>query len=234
MDGVSDYLDHCPNTPILALVDHEGCPVKTLETTPEHHVDISAGIGYDKVTSELDDTVYTIDMNYYLGAFSANLNTVNYLDNSNPYSKDDLYLSGYYQMALVKNLVLRMGAGVSLPLSDKNGNKTDYFLSAQASYQLDGVLLYAYYKYTFMNDIYSQNIDTLIAGAGYSPAPKLYSILSYSNEQSIYKDYENIEYLTLYNKYYFDDHWFGTLRLSAGLSDTANDFSTVLSIGYYF
>jgi len=234
LDGVTDELDRCPNTPMLALVDKNGCTVETLKAKSEHHADVSMGIGYDKVDSETDDKVYTIDINYYYGAFTANLYTVNYLENVNIYSKDDLYLSAYYQYEISDTLGLRFGTGVVLPLSDANGNETDYLLSAQITYQIDSVLLYAYYKYTFMNDLYSRNIHTVVVGAGYSPASKLYTILSFSNEQSIYRGYDDIRYLTLYNKYYFDDHWFGTLRLSAGLSDTANDFSTVFSIGYYF
>ncbi len=234
MDGVSDHLDRCSDTPMLELVNQYGCPIKTLEVKSEYHADLSVGIGYDKVNSDLDDETYSLNANYYFGSFSANLYMIDYLNSSNIYSRDDLYLSGYYQIAIASGLALRLGAGITLPLNDEKGNKTDYLLSAQVIYQMDKLLLYAYYKYTFMHDLYSQNIDTKMIGASYTFIPKLSTILSYSNEKSIYEGYENLEYLTIYGKYYFDGHWFGTARFSKGLSDTANDLSTMFSIGYYF
>lgn len=219
---------------MLALVNQHGCTVKKIKVKPVHHMNINAGIGYDKVNSDLDDEVYTLDINYNIGAFSANLYTVDYLHSSNIYSRDDLYLSGYYQMAITKDMALRLGTGIVLPLNNDKGNETDYFLSAQIIYQIDKLLLYAYYKYTFMHDLYSQDIDTKVIGAGYGFTKKFQGLLSYSNEKSIYAGYENIEYLTAYGKYYLNDHWFGALRLSKGLSDTANDLSTMFYIGYYF
>ena len=79
-----------------------------------------------------------------------------------------------------------------------------------------------------------QDTPAFTIGAGYGFGPKLYASLSYYRGESIYRDAEAVENLSLYGVYTLSDTLFATFSYAAGLSDSASDNAFALRIGRYF
>jgi hypothetical protein len=233
MDGVSDDVDNCPNTPFFELVDKTGCTTQKLTVKDDdYHYDIMLGTGYVNIDDINNDTLFSVMADFYYKDFIFTLFTQTYSQN-NAYAGNDLYLFANYKMQ-IDAWTLKFGPGIVLPIASESSNKTDYFLNVNVNYKIDKFDFNLYYKYTFMNDALTQDIDTLSVGLGYYALNTTYLNLSYSNEKSVYKDIEDIENLTFMVNYAFNSNWFVNVRASEGLSDSASDFSTVINLGYYF
>ncbi len=259
LDGVPDSLDKCPNTPFTNLVNKNGCTIKKLAPTINyHHFDVMVGAEY--LTSNFDaapktDTYNaTFQVDYYYKNFSLQASTSYYTTDSDNYSADgmnDSYIGVSYTLYPVKNLSVRLGAGVILPTYDTtlNNNNTDYSFSTYVSYStLKKVNLFGSYTYTMINDDdtavtyadgYSytyryQNTSSWSLGAGRYLLSGFYMSASFNNTQSIYRNVDDAQTVSLYGYYSIDKNWFLSLYYAYGLSDTASDHDISLKLGYYF
>lgn len=232
MDGVDNDVDNCPNTPFFELVDKTGCTVKKLVVKEDDHYDIMIGGGYVKIDDGSNDTYISFMADYYHKDLIFSLFTQSYSQN-NPHAGNDLYLSVNYKI-IMDALTMKFGPGMVLPVASDSSNETDYFLNLNLKYKIDDFDFSLYYKYTFMNDEFTQDTDTKAVSIGYYFQNTTYLNLSYSTEKSVYKSIEDIENLTFMVNHAFNAHWFVNVRASEGLSDSASDFSTVLNVGYYF
>lgn len=246
-DGVDDNVDICPNTPILDIVNIDGCSFEVLGS--DHHFDIVVGASYsqlDYVTNEQADTYTTsLQADYFYKNLSLQASSSYYRSSSettNNSGLNDSILAAYYLFRLSDDFNLRLGAGVILPTydTDFNNNNTDYLSAINANYSIDKVSLFAGYNYTIVNDddvadvVSYQNRSAYSIGVGYHLSPKHYLSTSYYQAQSVYKNVDDIKNVSIYNFYSIDTHWFATLTYAYGLSDsTSNHFASV-RLGYYF
>ncbi|WP_457595377.1 DUF3187 domain-containing protein [Hydrogenimonas sp.] len=242
LDGVDDAVDLCPNTPIMDLVDSNGCSIRSL--VREYHFDIVLGGGFSRLDYRLDEKseIYTtsLQVDYYSGDFSLQL-TTSYFRSSDFSGMDDTTLALYYRWKLSQKLTLMTGAGIVFPTydSETNSNGTDYTVSANLSYAVGAYNLFGGGSFTRIGDddtpdIAYRNVKAFSLGAGRYFSESLYASLAYNRSDSIYRDVDAIESGSLYLFYTIDRHWFTTVDCAAGLSDTASDYRIELKVGYYF
>jgi hypothetical protein len=251
LDGVEDTLDCCPQTPMTEFVDADGCPVGP--AAGPHRFDLIAGITFNEgsrlniVREGEDTTVLSLQADYYYKQFSVQLATSVY-DAQSSSGLNDTLLTGYYSFQPSEKLLARVGLGVILPTYDTglDNEAADYQASAALSYTPgERFTLFGGVSYTLVNDkdvkgagdlgdVTYQDTPAFTAGAGYSITPKLYASLSYFRGESIYRDVEAIENLSLYGVYTLSETLFTTFNYAAGLSDSASDNVFALRIGRYF
>lgn len=243
MDGVEDNVDKCPNTSFNELVDIEGCTIKVLDS--EHHFSIIYGIGLseaDYATVRNSDTLtQSLQIDYYYQNFSIQAST-SYYDSDEESGLNDSFIGAYYKLSPSNELTLRFGGGVLLPTYDTelDNNNMDVVASASFSYMLEKINLFGGYSYTMVNDddilgiVTYQDTHSYSGGAGFYALNDLYVSGYYTTSDSIYKDTEEIETLSLYAFYTIDANWFTTFSYSHGLSDSASDSALTLRLGYYF
>lgn len=233
MDGVENGIDQCPNTPFFELVDKRGCSTQKLTLKEEpYHADIMLGGGYVKIDEDHSDTLSSVMADLYYKDFIFTLFTQSYSQN-NAYAGNDLYFFANYKMKL-DALTLKFGPGIVLPVASENSNKTDYFLNVNVNYKIDKFDFNLYYKYTFMNDDFTRDVDTKSIGVGYYMLDTTYLNISYTDEKSVYSDIEDIENLTFMVNHVINEHWFANVRVSHGISDSASILSTIFNLGYYY
>ncbi|MDA3908767.1 MAG: DUF3187 domain-containing protein [Sulfurimonas sp.] len=248
MDGVDDKTDKCPNTPFSDLVNGSGCTTKSLVSP--HHFDIIFGINYSQTSYETlentDNISQSLQIDYYYKNFSLQASTSYYNSQSATYNNsgtNDSFLGAYYKLSPANNLTLRLGAGAIIPTykSDLNNNNTDFTASASLSYMLKNANVFGGYSYTVVNDddiitqsVAYQNTNSYNVGLGFYPTSKTYISGAYNSSDSIYKDVETINTVSINAFYNIDAHWFTTLNYAYGLSDTASDNYASLRVGYYF
>lgn len=246
MDGVEDAYDQCPNTSFAELVDIKGCP-KSLQTP--HHFDVIFGLNYASSnygdTQKSDTYTGSLQLDYYYKNFSLQASTSYYEAQSTSYSDNglnDSFLGASYKFEPTQKLSLRVGAGVILPSYDTElqNNNTDYMGSLNVSYELEGLNVFGAYSHTLIGDddipdlVLYQDTSAYSVGLGIYPNEKLYVSAAYNKGESIYKDVEDIETLSVYGFYAIDANYFTTLSYALGVSDSASDNSLSLRIGYYF
>lgn len=252
MDGVPNYLDKCPNTPITDLVGPNGCPIKSLvkkvHKKSVNHYDITIGANFGQSDYQLTPKANTysssLQVGFYHKAFSMQFSTQYYYTQSTNYNSSgmgDTTVSGYYAFHPTHTLTLQTGAGVILPTYESylHNNKTDYLGSIFATYKPNKYSIFGGYTYTLINDtdvrgITYQNTNAFTAGAGYNFTPNFYTSLSYYEANSIYRGVENLQNVSLYMFYSINQHWFTIFSFAAGLNRaTSQDYSSI-KLGYYF
>lgn len=243
MDGVEDNIDKCPNTSFNELVDIEGCTIKVLGN--EHHFSIIYGIGLseaDYATVKNSDTLtQSLQVDYYYQNFSLQAST-SYYDSDEDSGLNDTFIGAYYKLSPSNELTLRVGGGVLLPTYDTEleNNNMDVVASASFSYIVEKINLFGGYSYTMVNDddilgiVSYQDTHSYSGGAGVHASSNLYISGYYTISDSVYKDADEIETLSLYSFYSIDTNWFTTFGYSYGLSDSASENSVTLRLGYYF
>ncbi len=247
LDGVEDSVDVCPNTPILEIVDLDGCSLQALET--DHHYDILIGASYSQIdytTNEATDTYTTsLQVDYFYKNLSLQASSSYYStssDSTNDNGLNDSILAAYYLFRLDDSLNVRIGGGVILPTydTDLNNNNTDYLLSLNLNYTLDELTLFAGYTQTTVNDddiagiVTYQDSSAYSMGLGYHVNRKHYLSASYYQSESIFKGLDDLQNISIYNFYSLDKHWFTTFTYAHGLSDTTSDHYASINLGYYF
>ena len=232
MDGVDNDMDKCPNTPFFELVDKAGCTTEKIAAKEVDHYDIMLGAAYVKMNNGETDTVVSFVADYYYENWIFTLFTQPYSQYNN-YDGADLYLSVNYKM-IMDNFTIKFGPGIVFPIGSDSSNETDYFLNVNVNYKIDKFDLTFYYKYTFMNHTSTQNIHTKVVSIGYYLFDTTYVNLAYSTEKSIYEGIENVDNTAIMLNHAITEHWFTNLRFTYGLSDSANDSSTTINVGYYF
>ncbi len=251
MDGVEDVVDKCPNTPIMDLVDANGCTIKSLIV--DESFDIVLGLSYSEMNYRLNENTDTYTMSfqadYYRDDFSLQFST-SYYTSSDSVGYDsngmnDTTIAAYYRFKPLPSLRIDGGIGVILPTyeSDLGNNNTDYTLSLNGSYSIKKINLFAGYRYTLIGDddiddgttaVSYRNTYAYSFGTGYYFTSSLYSSISYYRSDSIYRDVEAIRNISIYIFYSVDSHRFVTLNYARGLSDSTSDSYLALRIGYYF
>ncbi len=232
MDGVDNNMDRCPNTPFFELVDKTGCTTKKITAKEKDHYDIMLGAAYVKMNTGETDILVSFVADYYYENLIFTLFTQPY-SQQDTYDGTDFYLSVTYKV-IMDNFTIKLGPGIVLPVNAASSAETDYYLNVNLNYKIDKFDMNLYYKYTYMNDLFTQNTDTKIVSIGYYLFDTTYVNLLYSTEKSIYKGNEDIENAALILNHAVTEHWFMNLRFTYGLSDSANDFSTTVNLGYYF
>jgi len=253
MDGVADAIDKCPNTPLLDLVDINGCTKKVLiPKSQKQHFDIIVGANYSGSNyaslNQIDTYSTSLQLDYYYENFSLQASTSYYKTDGENYSENgmnDSFIGAAYSIKTDKNLLIRLGIGLILPTYDTglNNNNTDYTASVNLSYTLGKFNIFGGYIYTLINDddmvvddiAYTyQNTNALSLGCGYYFTKKLYLSTSYNTANSIYKSVEDVDTLSLYAYRSINKNWFATLFYAYGLSESASDNALSLKLGYYF
>lgn len=248
MDGVDDKTDQCPNTPFSDLVNTKGCSIKSLESP--HHFDIIFGINYSQTSyqtlEDADTLSQSLQIDYYYKDFSLQASSSYYNSQSATYNNsgtNDSFLGAYYKLNPSNKLTLRLGAGAIIPTykSDLNNNNTDFTASANLSYMLKNANLFGGYSYTVINDddipaqsVAYQNTNSYNFGLGFYPSSKVYISGAYNSSDSIYKDVDMINTVSINVFYNIDANWFTTVNYAYGLSNTASDNYASLRVGYYF
>jgi hypothetical protein len=251
LDGVEDAFDRCPDTPMSELVDADGCPAGPASGT--HRFDLITGVSFNEgsrldIAREGEETVaLSLQADYYYKQFSVQLATSVY-DAKSSSGLNDTLLAGYYSFQPSEKLLARVGLGVILPTYDTglDNEAADYQASAALSYfPAEAFSLFGGFSYTLVNDddvpgsgdvgdVVYQDTPAFTVGAGYRIGPKLYASLSYFRGESIYRDTETIENLSLYGVYTLSESLFATFSYAAGLSDSASGNAFALRIGRYF
>jgi len=263
MDGVDDKYDKCPNTPLMDLVDINGCTIQKLSTqksipVSNYHFDIIVGLNYTgsnyTTTPATDNYSSSFQVDYYYKDFSIQASTSYYTtDASDGYSDNgmnDTFVGTAYTLHPTQEFSIRLGAGILLPTYDTslNNNNTDYLASVNVSYKLSKTNLFAGYIYTQINDddvlvtlndgsqysIYYQDTNAYSIGVGYYFSPKLYLSTSYNQTQSIYKGTDDAKTAVVYAYYGIDKNWFVNFSYAYGINDVASDNALSLKLGYYF
>jgi hypothetical protein len=248
-DGVSDYNDRCPNTPITDIIDQFGCSlVKIMSDDPvSSRYDVIVGLIYDKAdygsAQEYNTLTNTFQADYFLENWSFQFYTSYYfLDNpSSTRGMNDTALSLYYGLKPMaeENLFLRFGLGTNLPTQKNDYNKIDYTASLSANYIIDKYSFFCGYKYMLTGDNDSdildfQNTISLNAGFGYYVQGNVYTSISILDADSIVRSLDAIRNISFYMYYGIDDNWFMTASYAKGLSDATSDLSSNVRIGYAF
>ncbi|WP_457744912.1 DUF3187 domain-containing protein [Sulfurimonas sp.] len=255
MDGVSDALDKCPNTPLTDLVNISGCPIKSLSVSKKSmsHADIIVGANYSgsnfSSLNPSDTYGASLQVDYYYGNFSLQASTSVYQTNSSGYNENglnDSFVGAAYNIKPTKSFTLRLGAGAILPTynSSLNNNKTDYTASLSLNYLLlQKVNIFGGYSYTMINDTdvvdannnyRYQDTNAYSAGVGYYFTSKFYMSGAYNLSNSIYVNVADIKTASTYGYYSINKNLFLTFSYAYGLSDTASQNAFSIKIGRYF
>ncbi len=232
MDGVSNKLDQCPNTPFMALVDKNGCVTKKIDFEKDKSLDISIGYYHAKIDDTYSQNSKSINLIYSYDKYTFILNSSRYDINQVGSGQDDTTIGAFYTFD--NSIYSQIGMGVYLPTSDTVDNKTDYFIRAKFLYSKEQFDTTFSYTRTFMKDIGTVDANSYIVSFGYSFSNKFYSSLSYNSSDSIYTDSGRLNYLSLYLEYYLTDDIYISTTYSDGQSSDASDYSYSFDIGYKF
>jgi hypothetical protein len=207
----------------------------------------------DYQTLNQTDTLSTsLQLDYYYKNFSLQLATSYFSTSGDEYSDsgfNDTFISTFYNFSPQESLLLRVGFGLVLPTYEAafQNNNLDYSAQLSLSYQLQSVNLFASYLYTLINDdefsyldnnntksVSYQNTAAASLGLGYYLDDSFYLSTAYNTSNSIYRDIEDIDTLSLYGYYSISKEYFTTLSYAYGLSDSASKHYLSLRLGYLF
>ncbi len=233
LDGVANEDDLCPNSKLTEIVDSKGCAIKNLTFKEDDHFDISVGYTYLKEDDNYSQQLQSLSIDYYYKNFSIWLYSSKYNSQNIENSFDDLTVGVYHRWSY-PSYGIKAGLGSYIPYNSNSGNKTDYFVMIKGIKYVKQYNFIAEYQYTLMYDNSTQNSNRLTLSIGYNLTSKSYTSVSYSEQTSVYKDEKNINNTTLYYSHFWNSHWFITGEILKGLSSSSVDYSTSLSIGYYF
>ncbi len=225
LDGVANKDDKCPNSKITDIVDKYGCAVSKVVFKEDKHLDISIGISRDKSSGNWQNSQY-LSLSYYYGNSNFSITASKYSSNNS----NDLTVAYYYYINNPKYCI-SLGAGTYIPF-DSN-DKNDYFLSAKYTYYFYNSVLSAEYKHIFSRDVGTKDSNSLTVEYGYLINKKLFIALSYSLENSIYENKNNIQTIDFYTNYHFNKNWYISGDLQKNVS-SSSDISYTVSLGYYF
>ena len=229
-DGVENSFDKCPNTPFSALVDKDGCQIKKLEFSNQS-LDISIGYYHAKIDDTYKQNSTNFNLLYFKDDYTLLLNTSRYDIKGIDSGIDDTTIALFY--TLKNTISTQLGVGVYLPTSNITDNKTDYFLKAKFSYDIDMFDTCFSYTRTFNKDIGAKDTNSYSVTVGYNFSKDLYSSLSFSSSDAAY-DSRKLDYLSLYVEYYLTDNFYISTTYSDGRSNLANDYSYSFDLGYSF
>ena len=233
MDGVANVDDHCPNSQFTDIVDEKGCVVEKVTFKEDHHFDVTLGYTYTKVDSNSSQNSQSLSFGYYYGDFSAWLYTSNYDLSTGESGLDDTTLALYYQWTYSEYRI-KTGVGSYIPSNTQNGDIVDYFITAKAIRYLDLYDFSAEYQHTFMRDDATIDSDRLTLSTGYTLTYESYLSLSYTQQSSIYESENNLQNLSFYASYLWEEQWLLSADLSKVLNKSDTEISTSFNVGYFY
>ena len=238
-DGVENNFDKCPNTSLYELADLDGCPKTTLSAEPSF--DVQIGFHYYKnqlessTSTSFESNVYIDRINFEV-AFSPS-------DSQNEDESDSssLDLNLFYKFEPSYDIATWLGGGASIPTSksSQNNEQTNYSLFANTSKEFEDLDLFAGISYTFVNskdteDAKYKNTFGYYFGGKYYLDDFISYDIQYSKTTNDIIDESDIENLYFGTNYNLSKNWFNRFEISAGLSDSADDFGFSTKIGYSF
>ncbi|NPA41677.1 MAG: hypothetical protein GXO18_05315 [Aquificae bacterium] len=237
LDGVEDSKDKCPNTPILVLVDKDGCPIEreSKRGPRKGKFYLRVGGGYFKDEGE-ERTYSLVSIAYSYRGFYTSFTTRYYLSSKryDPGMGDSSLFFGYSKF-LTKRLYTLPGIRFKLPTgADQYTNgKVDITPSLVLDYILDGYDVFTYFSYTFRGDSRLKDTFSGSVGMGYDFTRKLYGSLSLDITQSSYDKKYNA-YISLFALYDITKKLYTTLSYTKGLDREAADHSLTVRLGIRF
>lgn len=245
IDGVEDAYDKCPQTPFSDLVDYSGCSINS--STKEFHFDIIFGMGFSQTNYTLQESADTISTfvqsDFYMDNVTLQAVISRYhSDTQDGSGWDDATLSLFYKLPTTETFSLNLLTALIFPTyKSPYGNEAlDYRVGFDFSYFADEKnYLFGGYNYTFVNDsdfgyVSYQNTQTFYIGIAHKPNSDKSYTLSYTADESIYRDITAIQILGIGYSLDINRHWFMGAYYDYGLSDSASKHSFSLSIGYFF
>ena len=240
-DGVENMFDKCPNTNIDELVDITGCPKSKLTSRPQF--DVQLGFNYYKNNSGSSNST-SFSANGYFDRLSVEVAS-SYPSSSqqdeNEEDSDSIDISLFYKFEPNFDITTWLGFGVSIPTSKstQNTEKSDYSLYLNCSKEFENTDLFGGVNYTFVNsknteDTTYQNTFGYYFGAKYYADDFISYDLQYATTKSEIADEVDISNLSFGTNYNLTSNWFARVELSAGLSESADDFGFSTKIGYSF
>lgn len=238
IDGVENSKDLCPDTSFDKTVGENGCPEN------ENYLgELTLILGSDFNFDDTTTTDYTFFSNYKYNKWDFSLynSAQSSLDNNNKeiQSTGDLYLSSGYSISQ-ENLYTKLTFGIKIPTgsSEVSTEEEDYFASININYPLnENFVLFSSLSYTLTGDNNETTYNNPLGysvGIGYMVNDNWYSSLGYQQSNSIYKDGEDYQSVSLFNSYNFTDNFFGTLNYTKGIDELSYDQTVSLRLGVTF
>jgi len=232
MDGVADKDDACPNTPITELTDLSGCAIKSL-LSPHH---FSLGINMNSAKEENQSYAFSnIEFNYSYKHFALQLATALSDLKEHKLSQEGInysYLNLFYHVQPFEPFSLVLGSGLSF--SVKTQEVIDYHFSLYGKYRIQKYRFALGFGYNKTLEKESINTRFYDVNIGYTFGKNTYTSLGYNILESMYKDVENFETLSIYHRYEVNKHWFVSVQLSQGLSASSLDNSIGVQCAYHW
>lgn len=247
MDGVEDSYDKCPQTPLIDLVDYEGCSIG--KTSKEIYFSTIFGVGYsqmnyssqqsaDTLNSYIQANIY-FDRWYFQGAASYYRS-----DTQTDIEKgvNDTILNIFYKFLHTNDISLNLGFGAVVPTykSGYNNEAADYKGLINFEYYVNEKnYLFSDYSYAWINDrdlpmLKYQDTQSFNIGMGYIQNSDITYNVSYSNSDSIYKNIKTIQTLGVGCSLDVDLNRFVSIYYDYGLSSSASNHSVAIYAGYRF
>jgi len=241
MDGVPDKNDKCINTPLTDLVNLSGCTIKQLQTDEKY---FNLVLGQSYVDTGLS-TLYlsSLKINYYDKNWSIQLASSYYdssLDIENSRGQNDTYLTLYYFFDPINNLYLTLSAGLVFPTYDIVNNNMDYTASFYGRYKFYEWSFIVGLGYNKIGDIDAlntfdyQNKFSYNVGVGYTWDSGLYASFGYYRTNSTSNIMEDLQTISVYAYYPFNEHWFASLNYGDGFISNIKRKNVGINIGYYW
>ena len=257
-DGVADSIDQCPNTPFLNEVNSLGCTVHILtlpSETNQESLTFSLGYGYSTNEDLIDREIQrntNLQLSYYKNNWSYSVHTGYYTHKVHD-GLLDTTVSIKKRVKFDSNIVLGIGGGFKLPTHSYKGNRVDVIAKTSLHYYPTSALSYfAGYSFTRIGDNAEsialdvemdnnqdkestalQNMHKFYVGTGYFITADFYANLSYSLEESKFRDEHNIQALSASLYYKIDEKWFTSLYYKRQIDDEDIHDNLIFKIGYH-
>jgi len=218
LDGVSDSIDQCKDTPFLNEVDKTGCTTHILTLpfeTSKEQLDITLGYGFstnDDLLDREEQHLSKLQVNYYKDNWTYSLQG-GYYSHSLHEGALDTILRIKKRISLYDDLVISLGGGLRLPSYTFEGNKVDatgytslhYYASTSLSF-------FGGYNYIYVGD---DEVPPLVA-----ETPSGDKDEDGNEKKYIYQGLQNIHKFYIGTGYFFSD----ALYMNILYSDESSKF----------
>jgi len=224
-DGVIDKNDKCPNTPILTIVDKNGCAINN---KIKLNYDFSVGYEYDKFDSNSYNKMVLTNFNIFYKKFLLSYFYSKFYNSDNHHSSDSI-LSLFYKKYYNKTL-LTVGSGIYF--KTWNNKKRDYFLKYKLTYFYKDLSFSFYQKYKIYGENYFNNINIFSLSVAYSKNSYYISPYFYT-KNSLYNKQRWFKFYGVYLQKDLNKNIYLSLDISTQQSEK-NNYSLITYLGFYF
>ncbi len=151
LDGVPDDIDRCPNTPFSDIVDEYGCSIERLIKPRRYEWYFEYIYAQEGDVIDFKEHDYLFNTTLYRGNFDLSI-TALYFANTYTSGFSDANIKMEYRFTPTPMWDLYVGAGIDLPIYNKDGNFADYDLYLSSEYYYLGYKLFGGGYYTFTHD----------------------------------------------------------------------------------